>query len=114
MKQICYNQQVHNGEKWQLEAKSVFQAPISCLANPKQLDKDHLKTQNMPRHHETTRKRDTVVKDDKVVTTPELVNEANNALYHATMNLPHAAKHCGMTQREMKMTFREFLKYQEQ
>jgi hypothetical protein len=27
------------------------------------------------------------------------------------MNLPHAAKHCGMTEREMKMTFREFLKY---
>lgn len=68
----------------------------------------------MPRHHETTRKRDTVVKDDKVKTTPELVNEANNGLYHATMNLPHAAKHCGMTEREMKMTFREFLKYQEQ
>lgn len=51
-------------------------------------------------------------KDAEVKTTPELVREANEALYHATMNLPHAAKHCGMTQREMKMTFREFLKYQ--
>ncbi len=114
MKQICYNQQVHNGEKWQLEAKSVSQAPISCLENPKLLAKDHLKTQTMPRHLETKRKRNTVDKADKVKTTPELVKEANESLYHATMNLPNAAKHCGMTEREMKMTFREFLKYQEQ
>ena len=34
--------------------------------------------------------------------------------FHATMNLPNAAKHCGMTEREMKMTFREFLKYQDE
>jgi hypothetical protein len=27
------------------------------------------------------------------------------------MTLPAAAKHCGMTQKEMKMTFWEFLKY---
>lgn len=39
------------------------------------------------------------------------MNESNNALYRATMNLPHAADHCGMTKREMKMTFREFLKH---
>jgi hypothetical protein len=26
------------------------------------------------------------------------------------MTVPAAAEHCGMTQREMKMTFREFLK----
>lgn len=45
-------------------------------------------------------------------TTPETVNEANLALYHATMNLPKAAEHCGMTNREMKMTFREYLKHQ--
>ena len=51
------------------------------------------------------------VKVDKVKTTPELVRESNEALFHATMNLPHAAMHCGMSQREMKMTFREFLKY---
>ena len=50
-------------------------------------------------------------KVSKVVTTPELVREANEGLFHATMNLPNASKHCGMTQREMKMTFREFLKY---
>jgi len=43
-------------------------------------------------------------------TTPENVDEANKALFHATMNLPQAALHCGMTQREMKMTFREYLK----
>lgn len=46
----------------------------------------------------------------KVETTPELVDEATWALFRATMNLPHAAAHCGMTKREMKMTFREFLK----
>lgn len=46
-----------------------------------------------------------------VKTTPENVDEANQALFHATMNLPAAAAHCGMTQKEMKMTFREYLKY---
>lgn len=52
--------------------------------------------------------------EKKVKTTPKLVDEANRALFHATMNLPNAAKHCGMTEREMKMTFREFLKYQDE
>ena len=47
----------------------------------------------------------------KVKTTPENVAEANQALFRATMNLPAAAAHCGMTQKEMKMTFLEFLKY---
>jgi len=47
----------------------------------------------------------------KVKTTPENVAEANWALFRATMNLPAAAAHCGMTQKEMKMTFLEFLKY---
>ena len=46
-----------------------------------------------------------------VKTTPENVAEANDALFRATMNLPHAAAHCGMTEREMKMIFREYLKY---
>ena len=50
------------------------------------------------------------LKDPVVKTTPENVEEANKALFHATMNLPQAALHCGMTQREMKMTFREYLK----
>ena len=44
-------------------------------------------------------------------TTPENVRESNYALFRATMNLPAAAAHCGMTQREMKMTFREFIKH---
>ena len=46
-------------------------------------------------------------------TTPETVDEAVQGLFRATMNLPTAAAHCGMTQREMKMTFREFLKHHE-
>ena len=49
--------------------------------------------------------------EPKVKTTPELVEQANFALFRAKMTLPSAAKHCGMTQKEMKMTFWEFLKY---
>jgi len=49
--------------------------------------------------------------EERVKTTPENVAEANQALFRATMNLPTAAKHCGMTQKEMKLTFREYLKY---
>jgi len=49
--------------------------------------------------------------EPKVKTTPQNVEEANKALYRATMNLPTASKHCGMTEKEMKMTFLEFLKY---
>lgn len=47
----------------------------------------------------------------QVKTTPENVREANEGLFYAKMNLPKAAEHCGMSQREMKMTFREYLKY---
>jgi ribosomal protein L16/L10AE len=46
-----------------------------------------------------------------VKTTPENVKEANEALFRAKMTLPAAAKHCGMTQKEMKLTFFEYLKY---
>lgn len=46
-----------------------------------------------------------------VKTTPDNVREANEALFYAKMNLPQAAKHCGMTQKEMKLTFFEYLKY---
>ncbi len=46
-----------------------------------------------------------------VKTTPENVKEANEGLFYAKMNLPAAAKHCGMTQKEMKLTFFEYLKY---
>ena len=49
-----------------------------------------------------------------VKTTPENVAEANDALFHATMNLPAAAAHCGMTHKEMKLTFFEYLKYHAQ
>jgi len=49
--------------------------------------------------------------ENKVQTTPNKVKEANEALFSSSMNLPAAAVHCGMTQREMKMTFREYLKY---
>ena len=34
-------------------------------------------------------------------------------LFRATMNLPAAAAHCGMTNKEMKLTFWEYLKYNE-
>jgi len=51
--------------------------------------------------------------EPNVKTTPQNVKEANLALFRATMNLPTAAKHCGMTQKEMKLTFWEFLKYNE-
>lgn len=44
-------------------------------------------------------------------TTPENVKESHEGLYHASMNLPEAAKNCGMTEKEMKMTFHEYLKY---
>jgi hypothetical protein len=47
----------------------------------------------------------------KVKTTSENVREANEGLFRATINLPLAAEHCGMTIKEMKMTFIEFLKY---
>ena len=50
---------------------------------------------------------------ERVKTTPENVREAHEALFHATMNLPAAAAHCGMTQKELKMTFWEYLKYNE-
>ena len=51
------------------------------------------------------------LKDIRVKTTPENVREANEALFRAKMTLPAAAKHCGMTQKEMKLTFFEYLKY---
>jgi hypothetical protein len=47
----------------------------------------------------------------RVKTTPQNVKEANEGLFHSTMNLPQASAHCGMTQKEMKLTFWEYLKY---
>ena len=49
--------------------------------------------------------------EPKVKTTPQNVAESNDSLFRATMNLPTAAKFCGMTQKEMKLTFWEYLKY---
>ena len=46
-----------------------------------------------------------------VKTTPENVKESHEGLFYAKMNLPEAAAHCGMSQKEMKMTFFEYLKY---
>ena len=51
------------------------------------------------------------MKESRVKTTPENVKEANKALFSSKMNLPQAAQHCGMTNKEMKMTFSEYLKY---
>ena len=51
------------------------------------------------------------LKEVPVKTTPENVREANEGLFRAKMTLPAAAKHCGMTQKEMKLTFWEYLKY---
>jgi hypothetical protein len=46
-----------------------------------------------------------------VKTTPQNVREANEGLFYSKMNLPEAAKHCGMSIKEMKLTFFEYLKY---
>ena len=46
-----------------------------------------------------------------VKTTPENVKEANEGLFRAKLTIPAAAKLCGMTEKEMKLTFREYLKY---
>ena len=51
------------------------------------------------------------MKDEVVKTTPDNVNEANESLFYSKMNLPQAAKHCGMNVKEMKLTFFEYLKY---
>ena len=44
---------------------------------------------------------------DKVV---KNVQEANEGLFAAKLNLPEAAALCGMTHKEMKMIFWEYLK----
>jgi hypothetical protein len=51
------------------------------------------------------------LKEEPIKTTPLNVQQANEGLFYAKMNLPEAAKHCGMSQKEMKLTFWEFLKY---
>jgi hypothetical protein len=51
------------------------------------------------------------LKEPVVKTTPENVRESNESLFRAKMTLPAAANHCGMTHKEMKLTFWEYLKY---
>ncbi|WNL51112.1 rob transcription factor [Synechococcus phage S-CREM2] len=51
------------------------------------------------------------MKPEVVKTTPQNVELANKGLFSARLNVPQAAKLCGMTEREMRMTFREFLKH---
>jgi hypothetical protein len=51
------------------------------------------------------------LKEIPVKTTPQNVKEANEGLFYSKMNLPEAAKHCGMNIKEMKLTFFEYLKY---
>jgi hypothetical protein len=51
------------------------------------------------------------LKEEPVKTTPDNVKEANEGLFYSRMNLPEAAKHCGMSNKEMKLIFFEFLKY---
>lgn len=51
------------------------------------------------------------LRQEPIKTTPENVKEANEGLFHAKMTLPAAAEHCGMTHKEMKLTFFEYLKY---
>ncbi len=51
------------------------------------------------------------LKEELVKTTPKNVKEANENLFCAKWNLPQAAKHCGMSNKEMKLTFFEYLKY---
>ena len=48
--------------------------------------------------------------EPRVKTTPQNVAEATEGLFKCNMTLPAAAKHCGMTQKEMKMVFWEYLK----
>jgi hypothetical protein len=51
------------------------------------------------------------LKEIPAKTTPQNVKEANEGLFYSKMNLPEAAKHCGMNIKEMKLTFFEYLKY---
>ena len=44
-------------------------------------------------------------------TNPQTVHEAHLASFTGRMNMIAAAAHCGLTLREFKMTFHEFLKY---
>lgn len=51
------------------------------------------------------------LKSVPVKTNPKNVKESNENLFYSRMNLHEAARNCGMTPKEMKLTFYEFLKY---
>ncbi len=53
----------------------------------------------------------TLVKGYQLGSKGGFVTVKNEGLFRAKMTLPAAAKHCGMTQKEMKLTFFEYLKY---
>jgi hypothetical protein len=42
---------------------------------------------------------------------PFVVAEAHRAAYTGKLNMVKCADHCGLTLREFKLTFREYLKY---
>ena len=44
-------------------------------------------------------------------TNPKNVKEAHLAAFTGKLNMVKCADHCGMTLREFKMSFREFMKY---
>lgn len=46
-----------------------------------------------------------------IETNPKNVREAHLAAFSGKMNMVQCANHCGLTLREFKMAFREFLKY---
>ena len=46
-----------------------------------------------------------------IETNPQNVQEANEAAFSGKMNMCECAKHCGMTLKQFKLIFREFLKY---
>ena len=46
-------------------------------------------------------------------TNPITVQEAHEAAFRGKLNMVKCAEHCGLTLKEFKMTFREFLKYNE-
>jgi hypothetical protein len=40
------------------------------------------------------------LREERVKTTPENVNQANEGLFYSKMNLPQAAAHCGMNHKK--------------
>jgi AraC-like DNA-binding protein len=49
--------------------------------------------------------------EPRIKSTPQNVKESNEKLFRSEWNLPKAAKNCGMSEKEMKLIFYEYLKY---